>query len=294
MLPDRCLVGRSRACDLVVTARDVSGQHAVLQWTGQHWQLQDLGSRNGTHIDDVPVAVGKRAIVPLGSRVRFGREETWTFTDAGAPQLMAIRTDTGDLRVAEGGLLALPNAQEPVACVYQDPAGAWVCERGGEPVALDDHTIVPTGDSTWKIYLPTACQATAQDEAGVIQVADLRLRLAFRRDEEGIEAFAFAGERRLDLQVRAHNYLLLLLARRRLADGDAGLPDADQGWIRQDDLLRMMKIDENHLNITVHRARAQLGRAGVADSAALIERRAGLRQLRIGVSTIELVPQDAP
>jgi len=32
-------IGRSRACDLVVTARDVSGQHAVLQWTGQHWQM---------------------------------------------------------------------------------------------------------------------------------------------------------------------------------------------------------------------------------------------------------------
>jgi hypothetical protein len=42
---------------------------------------------------------------------------------------MEIRTDTGELRVAEGGLLALPNAQEPVACGYQDPAGAWVCER---------------------------------------------------------------------------------------------------------------------------------------------------------------------
>jgi len=58
-LPDRCLVGRSRACDLVVTARDVSGQHAVLQWTGLHWQLQDLGSRNGTHVDDVAVVVGE-------------------------------------------------------------------------------------------------------------------------------------------------------------------------------------------------------------------------------------------
>jgi len=293
-LPDRCLVGRSRACDLVVTARDVSGQHAVLQWTGLHWQLQDLGSRNGTHVDDVAVVVGKRAIVPLGSRIRFGSEETWTFADAGAPQLMAVRADTGETRVAEGGLLALPDAQDPTACIYQEPAGVWVCERRGEPVTIDDRAILPVGEAAWKIYLPTACQATSQDEAGSVHVSGLRLRLVFRRDEEQIEAFAFAGERRLDLQVRAHNYLLLLLARRRLADGDAGLPDAERGWIRQDDLLRMMKIDENHLNITVHRARAQLGRAGVADAAALVERRPGVRQLRIGIGAIELAPQDDP
>jgi hypothetical protein len=40
---------------------------------------------------------------------------------------VAIRTDIGEFRVAEGGLLALPDAQEPVACVYQDPAGERSC-----------------------------------------------------------------------------------------------------------------------------------------------------------------------
>jgi hypothetical protein len=270
----------------------VSGQHAVLQWTGQHWELIDLGSRNGTHLDGVAVAVGKRAIVPLGAKIRFGREETWTLADAAAPALMAVRADTGQIRLAEGGLLALPDAADPVACIYQGPTGAWVCERRGEPTVLDDRAIVPVGDAAWKIYLPTACQATTQEEAGQLCVAGLRLRLAFSRDEEAIEAVAFAGERRLDLQVRAHNYLLLLLARRRLADREAGLKDGDQGWIRQDDLLRMLRIDENHLNITVHRARTQLGKAGVADAAALVERRPPTRQLRIGVRDLELVAHD--
>lgn len=288
------MVGRSRACDLVVTARDVSGQHAVLQWTGQHWELMDLGSRNGTHLDGVAVAVGKRAIVPLGAKIRFGREETWTFVDAGAPALMAVRADTGEIRLAEGGLLALPDAADPVACIYQDPAGAWVCERRGEPTVLDDRTILSVGDAAWRIYLPTACQATTQEEGGLTSVAGLRLRLAFSRDEEVIEAAAFAGERRLDLQVRAHNYLLLLLARRRLADREAGVPDPEQGWIRQDDLLRMLRIDDNHLNITVHRARSQLAKAGVGDAAALIERRSQVRQMRIGVRDLELVAHDEP
>lgn len=290
-LPDRCLVGRSRACDVVLTARDVSGQHAVLQWTGLHWQLQELGSRNGTHIDGSPVPIGKRVIVAQGSRIRFGREETWTLTDAGPPQLMAVRADTGEVRLAEGGLLALPDAHEPVATIYQDPHGAWVCERHGEPAILDDRTVVPVADVAWKIYLPTACQATSQDESGILHLGLLRLRLSFSRDEEHIEVVAFAGERRFELQTRAHNYMLLVLARRRLADRDAGVAEDKQGWIRQDELLRMLRIDENHLNISVHRARAQLARIGVTDAASLIERKPGARQIRLGIRELEVVPQ---
>lgn len=292
MLPERCLIGRSRACDLVLTASDVSGQHALLRWTGASWELQDLGSRNGTHVDDARVAVGARAIVPLAARLRFGHEETWTLLDASPPQLMAVRADTDEVRLGEDGILSLPDTHEPVLCIFQDAGGAWVCERGGESSALADHAIVSVGDVAWKVHLPGACRSTAQDAGGLVYVAGLRLRLIVSRDEEDIHALAFSGERVLDLQVRAHNYLLLLFARKRLADRDAGVPDAEQGWIHQHDLLRMLRIDENHLNIMVHRARTHLGRSGVSDAATLIERRTGPRQLRLGVRTIELVSQE--
>jgi hypothetical protein len=277
---------------LVITARDVSGQHAVLQWTGLRWELQDLGSRNGTYVDDVPVAGGQRVLVSIDSNIRFGREETWIVVDAGPPRLMAMREDTGEVHLAEGGLLAVPDTHESAACIYQDPHGVWVCERDGEPAVLDDRAIVSIDNVAWRVYLPTASQATSQDDGGPVVVAGLRLRLAFSRDEEHVEAIAFAGQRRLDLQVRAHNYLLLVLARRRLADISAGIPDADQGWIRQDDLLRLLRMTESHLNISVHRARTQLGRSGVADAASLIERRSGIRQLRLGIRDLELVPLD--
>jgi hypothetical protein len=289
--PARCLVGRSRACDLVIAARDVSAQHAVLQWTGLRWEMQDLGSRNGTYVDDVPVA-GNRVLVACDSKIRFGRESTWILVDAGTPRLMVTREDTGEVILAEGGLLTLLDTDEPAACIYQDPHGVWVCERHGEPAVLDDRAIVSIDNVAWRVHLPTVCQATSQDEGGLLLVAGLRLRLAFSRDEEQVEAIAIAGQRRLDLHVRAHNYLLLVLARRRIADASAGVPDTEQGWIRQDDLIRMLRMDENHLNISVHRARTQLGRLGVADAASLIERRSGIRQLRVGIRDIELVPLD--
>ena len=48
-------------------------------------------------------------------------------------------------------------------------------------------------------------------------------------------------------------------------------------------------MKEDHLGVYIHRARAQFGRAGVADAAALVERRPGTRLLRIGAAALELV-----
>ena len=94
ILLSRHLVGRSRQADLRMTEPTVSGEHAVLRWTGREWELHDLGSRNGTLVDRVPVIeaplrdgallalgrtqlrfnVGTRHVeIPLSPRDRFGR-----------------------------------------------------------------------------------------------------------------------------------------------------------------------------------------------------------------------------
>lgn len=293
-VPARCLLGRSRACDLVLADRDVSSQHALLRWTGERWELQDLGSRNGTFVDEVRLAPAARVVVAVGARLRFGRAAAVELLDAGGPRLLAVHARTGEVRLAEGGYLALAADDAPPLAVFQESGGAWVCEGGGETTAFEDRAAVQVGDDLWRIHLPSGALGTWGDEEGEALVRDLRLRLAFTRDEEYVEAVAFAGERRLDLQVRAHHYLLLVLARRRLAHRAAGVPEPEAGWARQDELQRMLKMDENHLNTSIHRARAQLGKLGVADAASLIERRPGTRQIRLGVAELALVPLDEP
>lgn len=103
----------------------------------------------------------------------------------------------------------------------------------------------------WRIHLPTALAGTQQDTAGIMIVAGLRLRFFVTRDEEHVELIALAGERRLEFQARAHHYPLLLLARHRLADQAAGVPESEEGWIRQEQLTRMLRMDDNHLNISI-------------------------------------------
>lgn len=122
-----------------------------------------------------------------------------------------------------------------------------------------------------------------------VRLADVRLCFAHSSDEEYIELTADAGTGRMDLEARAHNYVLLLLARARLADQARGVAPPNQGWIQQDKLLDMLKIEPAHLNITIHRARLHLARSGLGDATRLVERRKGTRQLRLGVARIEIV-----
>lgn len=52
---DEIVIGRSSGCDLTIPDRFLSRRHARLRRQGDDWLLEDLGSRNGTLIDGVPV-----------------------------------------------------------------------------------------------------------------------------------------------------------------------------------------------------------------------------------------------
>lgn len=286
--PDRCLIGRSRGCDLVLGGRDVSSEHAMLQWSATHWQLRDLGSRNGTFVGDARLAPGARVAVAVGASLRFGREAApWVLVDSAPPRVMAVALVRGERRTGDGGYLLLPDADAPRAAIYEAGDGGWQLEQDGVTRRIEDREVVDAGGA-WRIHLPSAAAGTWDAAADLVRVADLRLRFSYSRDEEYIELVAFAGARRIDLQARVTHYPLLLLARRRLADQQAGVPAPEQGWQRQDDLLTMLRMKEDHLGVAIHRARAQLARAGVADAAALVERRPGTRLMRLGVGALEL------
>lgn len=117
-------------------------------------------------------------------------------------------------------------------------------------------------------------------------IAGLTLHFSVSRDEEYVELRATHGGGAIDLKARAHHYLLLVLARLRLDEAD--LPPDEQGWIHQELLLRRLRCDSNRLHIDIYRIRRQLAEVGVRDAANIIERRAGTRQLRLGVATVEI------
>jgi hypothetical protein len=66
---DEVVVGRGRDCQVALVSDCVSRRHARFERTSTGWSVVDLGSRNGTYVNEVRV---ERAPVEAGARVRVG------------------------------------------------------------------------------------------------------------------------------------------------------------------------------------------------------------------------------
>ncbi len=286
------LVGRAPACALRLDHRYVSAQHALLRWTGHGWELKDLGSRNGTYLDGHRVAAGSE--VPIGRHViiAFGKlEEQWELVDDSAPAVMAVPLDGGDPVLLDGDLLALPSSQDPRATIYRSAGGTWILEPSdASALPIANLEVFEAGGRTWRFSCDESVSATSVlDPTAKLYVAGMELTFLVSRDEEHVEIRAKSSGRTFDMRARSHNYLLLTLARRRLADAAAGLPETTCGWIDHEDLAHDPSMAPPQLNIDVFRLRKQFAAAGVLDPANVIERRPRTRQLRIGTGRISVV-----
>lgn len=65
------VIGRSPASTLVLEDEYASGRHARLQPSDQGWWIEDLGSRNGTFVDDERLSEPR--LLNLGDIVRIGQ-----------------------------------------------------------------------------------------------------------------------------------------------------------------------------------------------------------------------------
>ncbi|MGB1276148.1 MAG: FHA domain-containing protein, partial [Nannocystaceae bacterium] len=288
LLPARTLIGRSRVCDCQVGARDVSAQHAVLEWTGCIWELRDLQSRNGTFVDGQQIAPGQRVPLRKGQHVRFaGSSEEWTLVDETGPMPMARNLVNGDVIQADNGLLLLPDG----LIVFKEATGQWFEEHDGgdDASAVVDRAELAAGGELWRLYLSDENIGTQDSGTRLLKLSETAWTFAHSRDEEIVEIRISAGSYRIELESHAYHYPLLLLARARLEHQEAGFPPDEQGWVGRDELLNMLKIDRTHLNISFHRARQQLVKVGVLDPEGLIERRRRHRQLRLGVQAKKTV-----
>lgn len=302
----RHLIGRSRIAQLRLPESMVSGEHATLRWTGQQWEIHDLGSRNGTWVDGRRLASGERAALAAGALPVFGhRDNTWRLVDDGPPATLALpegepetgsEDDSGPL-YAKGDLLALPDDEAPEAVVYRDPTGEWVLEQGGETTRATDGQIVIARARRFVLHIPAIVASTWDAVRKPPRLEELTLRFTVSRDEEYVTLTALGQGHSIDLGARAHHAVLLALARSRLQDqeparatGGAALPESAQGWVYQDELARMLDMDETHVNVTVFRCRRQLAEAGILGAANIVERRRPTRQLRLGVERIEITP----
>ncbi len=121
-------LGRDAECDIMIPDRQVSRVHARFLKTGDGFELEDLGSKNGTHLNGAPLHGAQRLQdgdliqVALVARLVFvGSEATMPLrADAARAAGLALG---GDSVPAGGGRLRLDSAARRV----------WVLDRELDP-----------------------------------------------------------------------------------------------------------------------------------------------------------------
>jgi hypothetical protein len=283
------MVGRSRLADLRITDATVSGEHAVLRWTGREWELHDLGSRNGTIVGGRKLSPGERVTLFRGVVIAFGQpENAWRLVDDGPPSVLALAADGGEPVSARADLLALPSEDSPDAVIYRDRNGDWVLDQAGEVARIADRATVRVAGRDYLVRIPDQIAVTLDIHGDAPHLGGLTWSFAVSRDEEYVALTARRDRHVFDLGARAHHAVLLALARSRLEDRAAGIADSAEGWVYQDDLATKLAIDETHLNVAVFRCRRQIAEAGIVGAAGIVERRRPTREVRLGVARIEI------
>jgi hypothetical protein len=291
-LASRHVVGRSPGSHLVLDNRLVSITHAELLWNGSAWELRDLGSRNGTFVGARRLDAGERVTIQRGARLAFGdAAEVFELIDDGPPCAVAICSD-GRRQRGEDGLLILPDAERPVRTIFESGGGNWVVESSDGKRQLIAHgDRVRVEGLFWRIELPVISELTWQPE-WQMALHRVTMQIAVSRDEEQVDISLLQDGRTVKLPARTHNYLLFVLARARLADrARSEVPEAEAGWMNLDDLLDMLRMNDNTLNVAICRARKDLAQAEVLHAAELIERQPTQRRLRLGVRNIEITSE---
>ena len=292
-------IGRACFNDVVINDPRVSEYHALV-WPvdGVAW-VRDLGSSNGTFVNDEKL-VGRLALKP-GDEIVVGEVYLHLHTSR------ALRSVEPPLLVEDGrtGLavpmvrnrfrvgsapdcdLVIPDGEAVEFMLRQDLTGLYrMTSCGDQPTVVDEpfeaagrtFTVRDASETFQQTVVPTSLQGTP----GYLVVADMG-------GPRGVSAVIRNLEGGQDYFVEAENraILLCLLAQAVKADLDEGLEGSAVGW-RDDHDLRVAlwgrNAGKNQLNVLLHRVRKELWDAGIDPR--FIEKARG--RTRIDVSAVEI------
>lgn len=277
------LVGRTSHCSLLLGYAYVSGQHALIRWTGEYWEALDRGSRNGTFLNGVALQASQTYRLSHGNVLSFGHpNEQWRLEDASEPRVMVLGDSAEIWSACEDGVIGVPSNTDPQSQVYRDTDALWKLERTGKAIAVLRHgDRFEAGGRWWRFSCPDPVGATATSEqAAVLRTGALEFSVS--KDEEFVALTATSSRGPIHLGSRSHNYLLLTLARIRLQDVASGIVESACGWTDKDDLAQKLAMSPDQIDGEVFRIRQHFARHGLDGAASIIERRPRIKQLRIG------------
>jgi hypothetical protein len=163
-------IGRHEDCDITLPDRQVSRNHARIFWQDDGYFIEDLGSKNGTHVNGQDVATAVR--LEDGDELQVALRFKLAFVDAGATAPLTLDDDTQmGLRLDKETRQVWVNGQmiDPPLSLHQYRLLNALWEAGGGVVTREQ--IV---DTVW----PEASGEGVSEQAIDALVRRLRERIA--------------------------------------------------------------------------------------------------------------------
>lgn len=295
-------LGRGPENDVVITEQTVSSNHASA-WVegGQAW-IKDLGSRNGTFVNDVRIQ--NPTPINYGDSIRLGPDMELRVHGDGAsagPPLgllvedtssgvrFPLRSDRFTIGGGEHDSLRIPHAPVQAATLLAFADGeVYIGDEDGEERPIQPGQTFTVAGRVLKLL------ALAPTYTATIEAEPARYPYTLKVTLDGVagpEAMIYDDTRDIAHRVDAENRAILLyvLGKQWLEDRDTGLPRPERGWCSDADVSvgiwgKRGTADANALHVLTHRLRRELKKAGFDPW--FIEKRR--RALRVRVKSVEV------
>jgi hypothetical protein len=295
-------IGRGPENDVVVPEQTVSSNHAsVWMESGQVW-LKDLGSRNGTFVNDNRIQGATP--VNVGDSVRLGPDMELRVHGAGAPSgpplaylvedttsglQFPLRSDRFTIGGSEDDNLPIPGAEAQALTIIVYPDGeVYLGDAEGEERAVEVGASFEVAGHTLRLL------ALSPTYTATIEAEPARYPYILKVTLDGVsgpEAVLYDDQNDRSHRVDAENraVLLYVLGKQWLDDRASGKPRPERGWCSDADVStgiwgRKGTADANALHVLTHRLRRELKKAGFDPW--FIEKRR--RALRIRIKDVQI------
>ncbi len=289
------IIGRAaKNCNLVITNHHTSGSHAEIRYARNMWTIHDLGSSNGTYIDQRRILPGVHEPLTLGMKLAFGDPKNqFVFADDTPPAASAV---CGDESVdAVDGLLVVPDssAADHITIYHDEDRGCWLAQsHDGHTRKIADGEVLTIGSRQWRLQLPMIPEHTRQlgDEPLRCRALTVRSRASADGAHVTIELVHRGRVIETEWRNNVRARLLHRMVDARASDQREGhASEAQEGWLDIDEVLDAFGRNRGWLDVTICRIRQQFAALGVVDSVTAIERRRPT-QFRLGIAAVEVVP----
>ncbi len=256
--------------DFVLKKDSFSRMHCVFRWQNGSWFLTDE-SKNGCYINGDRIEQGRSMRLNKGDVFSIGneREDQWVLTNDERPKPVLVSSDNDDYMELQT-LNILPNEKQP-ECQILQKGQEWIFEKEHDFFPIAEGFQFSLNNNSWTFYPNHLLDET--EFRGRVGEKPPNLTFNVSRNEEHIQLIFEFTVGVFDLGHKTHHYLLLEMARHLLDDPTE--TEKERGWMNNDLLLHNLKIDINHLNIQIYRARKDIRKCSHYWGQSLIERRRG-------------------